>query len=191
MPKTISVLLINLGVCGVLLGSYAVNPAFGQVFSLIAAGFVISLLFTSVAWLINHSQMSYREQQNLHLPLYIILNIAIFWLAAVIGDGQIFRLHAIEVGSLFSFVFAGGMWGLMMGWGVLFDKALLLRSSLSWLWLIVSLFGFAMMFVWYSPSRGWLLVLSVIITRITLSIVMNRVFADQIEEHLVMIGFLL
>lgn len=181
MYKGVLLVLANIMVCASLIIAYALNAGLGQVFSMVVAGSVIGSFYAILAWLVNHSQLNYLEKRNLLIPLYVTLSVAIFWLAASLGDGSIFKIHELENRDLFSLMFIGGIFGLLMGFGVLFDNALLNRTSTAKLLLFVSLTGFALMIAWYGASDGMLFVVSVIITRIVLSVFMNRVYADKME----------
>lgn len=167
---------------------YALNARLGQVFSMVIAGSVIGSFYAILAWLVNHSQLNYLEKRNLLISLYVVLTVTIFWLAASFGDGSIFKIHELENRDLFSLMFTGGIFGLMMGFGLLFDNALLNRTSTAKLSLFVSLIGFAMMIAWYGASDGMLFVVSVIITRIVLSVFMNQVYADRLEGRAKTLG---
>lgn len=182
--KIITVLSSNLLICVVLLSSYSLNVQLGQAISMVTAGLVIGSLFAIPAWLIDRSEMNDMEKRNFLIPLYVILSITIFWLAASIGDGSIFQLHEIEDLDFFSLIFTGGFFGLMMGFSRLFDYALLNNTPISRLALLVSLVGFSMTIVWYSPTNGLLFIASVIAARMILSIFLYRVFGKEIEKHI-------
>jgi hypothetical protein len=186
--KGIFILLANIAICAILVLVYILDNGLGQAVSMVVAGLIIGSMFTVVAWFINHSQMNYLEKRNLLVLLYVILSIAIFGLAASVANGSIFKLHKIGDLGFFSLAFTGGIFGLMMGCGLLFDYALL-KTSASRLALLVSLLCFSMILIWYFPTDGLLLVISVVITRITFSIFMNRVLIDKISEQVVILGF--
>ncbi|MCB9452204.1 MAG: hypothetical protein H6672_12245 [Anaerolineaceae bacterium] len=188
MLKSVSVILVNLLICGVLLIAFILNAAIGQIMSMVVAGVIVGAFFTLVSWPISHSQLNPMEKRNWITTLNVVLGIVIFWLAAAWGDGSIFKVHNLEAPDLASIAFGGGIFGLMMGFGLLFDYAMLNQTPLARFGIVASLFGFFMMIVWYFVAEGLLFVISVIAARIIASVFMNRVYADQIKDHLGIVG---
>ena len=177
-------LFVTVLICGFLILSYALSVQLARVMSMIVAGLVVGLIFTITAWPILRSEMNYLQQRNLLMPLYVILSVTIFWLAAVYGGGSIFRVHNLKDISPFSLIFSGGIFGLMMGAGALFDIALLNSTAISKLALVGSLLLFSIMIFWYSFTDGSLFVVSTIIARIVFSVSMNRVYVREIADNL-------
>ncbi len=187
MSKGISILCGNILICGILIITYSINSELGRAVSMIVSGFIVSSLLAIVAWFINHSQLSILEKRNLITLLDVILCVVVFWLAAGFGDGSIFKIHKLENPSLADLAFGGGIFGLWMGFGVLFDYALLHQTPLSRFGMLGSLFGFSLMVIWYLPTDGLLFVCSVISTRITVSLLINRILSDKTQNNMMIL----
>ncbi len=180
--KGIFIFAVNLLICGLLLVIYAFNARLGQVFSMVIAGIGVGLIFAFAAWLVNHSQLSLWEKRNLLVSLYVILSIALFGLAAGFGGGSIFRIHQMQGWSLYGLVFSGGIFGLLMSFGVLLDQAM--SDEKAQRTLLIALVGFAIGLVGYFPTGGFLFVVSVLAARIAASILLNRVFVSKIRDQI-------
>lgn len=188
MLKSASVILAELLICGVLLIAYSLSTVVGQIMSMIAAGLIVGSFFAIVSWPFLHSQINYMEQRNWIGTLNIVLGIAIFWLAVVFGDGSIFKVHELEAPDLARLALGGGIFGLMMGFGALFDYSMLNQTPLARFGMFASLFGFSLVVIWYWLSAGLLFVISAIVARIIASVFLNRIYAEQIKDHLGIIG---
>jgi hypothetical protein len=183
-----TILLGSALIYAALMMAYYLNTGLGQALSMVVAGLITGSFFAVIGWLIHHSEMNYMEKRNLLVTLNAILSIAIFWLAAAIGNGSIFRLHKIENSDAFSLLFGGGIFGILMGFGVLFDYALMSKTSIARLPLLLSLGLVSMMLFWYFLTNGLLFVVSVIIARIGVSVLTNRVLRNDVSQQVKTLG---